>query len=50
MYESYILSHPNQQILQTEEWENREIKRDLITGFIQFLKERNKEKNSLEID
>lgn len=45
MYDSYILEHPNQNVLQTEEWENREITCDLITGFIHFLKERNEERN-----
>ena len=50
MYDSYILAHPNQNVLQTEEWENRAITCDLISGFIQFLKEKNKEKKLPEID
>ena len=50
MYDSYALVHPDQHVLQTEEWENREITCDLITGFIQFLKERNKDKNPPEIE
>lgn len=40
MYELFLLAHPNENILQPEEWENKSITCDLITGFIQFEKER----------
>lgn len=40
MYELFLVAHPNENILQPEEWENKSIISDLITGFIQFEKER----------
>ncbi len=40
MYDLFLLTHSNENILQPEEWENKSITCDLITGFIQFEKER----------